>query len=125
MTQTDRSIEDALDAVEKNPGSIRLRADLARHLQTLGQAGLARELLDLTVFEHPLDPKSWSARAHLREADGDDTGALDDLRHALFADETNREALGHQARLLRKLGRWREARAAEAAIAAAPLARTG
>ncbi|MEM0922456.1 MAG: hypothetical protein AAGI13_05385 [Pseudomonadota bacterium] len=125
MAGSDEDLASIVRALEAEKASIPLRVRLAERLQAEGEAALAHEVLDLTVHDFPLDPAAWTARADWRAARGDEAGALDDLRHALFAREDDPGALSRTADLCRRLGRWREARAAQAALGSKVLSSTG
>lgn len=108
----------AMGVLADAPGDRAARATLAALLEAAGHPGLGCEIHNITVRENPLDPVAWHDRAGLRMRRGDLDGALSDLRLGLLARPDHAPSLSLQARILRNLGRRREARDVEGKLAA-------
>ncbi|MEM7506686.1 MAG: hypothetical protein AAF415_08055 [Pseudomonadota bacterium] len=107
------AVAHGLAALEVSPDHMMLRRNMAALLATTGRRDLAEDLLTATVDEAPLDPETWLSRADFLARHDDLEAALADLRRALLADPNYPPALRGQARILRRLGRRREARLVE------------
>lgn len=104
-------------ALEAAPRHMALRRNMAALLAASNRRALAEDLLTAAVDEAPLDPESWLSRADFLYRQGDLEAALADLRRALLAEPNHAPALRGQARILRRLGRRREARVIEGKLA--------
>jgi chemotaxis protein methyltransferase CheR len=92
-----------------------------RALADAGDAGRALALLEDFLREPQFDPDAWLLRATLRQEQGDDAGALEDLRRAILLDRSSSIAHTLMASSLRRLG---DAVGAERALARARRSRS-
>ncbi len=95
--------------LEQGPVSAVVIMVQARRAADAGYAELAMRQLDLVVARWPDFAEGWHARAVLRWRMGDAAGALRDVTRALKANDAHFVALALKVRLLRDMGREREA----------------
>jgi tetratricopeptide (TPR) repeat protein len=85
-----RRLEEARDhygrAIKASPDSAFLQRDLADVERQLGNGEHARTLIDRALALDPQDAKAYAMRGELREAAGEQEGALEDYRRALDLD---------------------------------------